>query len=138
VRVARPVRKAGRRNPAGESRPGRCGPTLTRKPLHARRWCEDYFTWYNHQHHHSGLGFYTPTQVFTGQYRAIAHVRQAALDAHYHQHPERFVHGPPKAALPPAQVFINPVEPEDADHPEAHLVNFPTLPAAREALQRYL
>ncbi len=34
---------------------------------HARRWCEDYFTWYNHQHHHSGLGFYTPTQVFTGQ-----------------------------------------------------------------------
>jgi putative transposase len=105
---------------------------------HARRWCEDYFTWYNHQHHHSGLGFYTPTQVFTGQYRAIARVRQAALDAHYHQHPERFVHGPPKAALPPAQVLINPVEAEDADRPEVHLVNFPTLPAAREALQRYL
>ncbi len=76
---------------------------------HARRWCADYFAWYNHQHHHSGLGFYTPTQVFTGQYRAIASIREAALDAHYQQHPERFVKGPPKVALPPAQVLINPV-----------------------------
>ena len=105
---------------------------------HARRWCEDYFAWYNHQHHHSALGFYTPTQVFTGQYREIASIRQAALDAQYQKHPERFVNGPPKAALPPAQVVINPIAAEDGSTPETQMVNFPTLPAAREALQRYL
>lgn len=37
-------------------------------------------------------------------------VRQAALDAQYLLHPERFPNGPPKAALPPAEVHINPLE----------------------------
>ncbi|MBV1877792.1 MAG: DDE-type integrase/transposase/recombinase [Pseudomonadales bacterium] len=27
---------------------------------HARNWCEDYFDWYNFEHHHSGLAGYTP------------------------------------------------------------------------------
>ena len=30
----------------------------------ARRWCEDYFQWYNVEHHHSGLAGFTPEQVF--------------------------------------------------------------------------
>lgn len=105
---------------------------------HARRWCQDYFAWYNVQHHHSGLGFYTPAQVFTGDYRAIANIRQATLDAQYRQPPERFVNGPPKTALPPTEVAINPVETEDGNSPELPLVNFPTLTAAREAIERYL
>ncbi len=37
-------------------------------------------------------------------------VRQAALDALYAQHPDRFPNGPPQAALPPAEVHINPLE----------------------------
>jgi putative transposase len=105
---------------------------------HARRWCEDYFAWYNHQHHHSGLGFYSPTQVFTGQWREIAKVRQATLDAQYQRHPERFVKGLPRAAVPPSAVFINPVELGEVGDSNTHLVNFPTLPAAREAMERYL
>jgi putative transposase len=36
--------------------------------LHARRWCEGYFGWYNFEHHHSGLAGFTPEQVFTGCY----------------------------------------------------------------------
>jgi hypothetical protein len=37
-------------------------------------------------------------------------VRQEALDAAYALHPGGFPHGPPKAALPPAEVNINPLE----------------------------
>jgi putative transposase len=37
-------------------------------------------------------------------------VRQNALDAQYELHPERFPNGSPKAALPPAEVHINPLE----------------------------
>jgi len=105
---------------------------------HARRWCDDYFAWYNHQHHHSGLAFYTPAQVFTGQHHEIATVRQTALDAQYCKHPERFVRGAPRVALPPAEVIINPVEPNTNTSADAPLVNFSTLPAAREAMKRYL
>ena len=37
-------------------------------------------------------------------------MRQGALDVAYALHPERFSSGPPKAALPPAEVNINPLE----------------------------
>ena len=36
--------------------------------------------------------------------------RQGALDAAYALHPERFPNGAPKAALPPAEVNINPLD----------------------------
>ena len=95
----------------------------------ARQWCAEYFDWYNFSHHHSGLAGYTPEQVFTGRYKSIADTRQQALDAQYRQHPERFVNGAPKAALPPTQVLINPIAEGDPDHGVA-VVNMPTLPAA--------
>jgi transposase-like protein len=68
----------------------------------------------------------------------LAVVIETALDTQYQHHPERFVHGPPRAALPPSEVFINPVEPGNNSAPETHLINFPTLPAAWEELKRYL
>ncbi|WFE68020.1 hypothetical protein P8S54_07245 [Thiomicrospira sp. R3] len=40
---------------------------------HAMRGCQDYITWYNHEHH----------QVFDSQVQIIAQVRQQALDAAY-------------------------------------------------------
>jgi putative transposase len=98
---------------------------------HARRWGNDYFDWYNFQHQHSGLAYFTPEQVFTGRVTAVAKTRQAALQAAYKAHPERFIHGAPKVALPPAEVWINPVQPDEA--PASIMVNFPTLPAARKA-----
>ena len=96
---------------------------------HARRWCEDYFRWYNFEHHHSGLAGFTPEQVFTGRYREVAEQKQRALDARYAQNPERFVRGRPIVALPPNSVAINPITPGD-DQPAADRVNFPTLTAA--------
>jgi len=98
---------------------------------HARTWFGDYVGWYNTEHHHSGLAGFTPEQVFTGRYRAIAADRQAALDAQYQAHPERFVHGPPQAAMPPEQVTINPAPPDDPNV-ASDAVNFPTLTAASE------
>ena len=89
----------------------------------------DRLHWYDHAHHHVGLNGYTPEQVFTGRYREVYAVRQAALDEHYRRHPERFVHGPPKAALPPATVAINPWTPDELQQAKAPAaVNFPTLP----------
>jgi putative transposase len=99
---------------------------------HARPWCEDYFQWYNHVHHHRGLAYFTPEQVFTGRDRRIALTRQAALDRQYQRHPERFVKGPPRTILPPEQMSINPVAPDEAGTPESRAVNFPTLTAAKE------
>ena len=96
-------------------------------PGHARRWCSAYFPWYNHDHHHSGLAGFTPEQLFTGRYLDVAAAKQAALDAAYAATPTRFVKGPPKVALPPAVVSINPLNPDDLTDGESLAVNFPTL-----------
>lgn len=78
--------------------------------LHARAWLQDFFGWHNDHHHHSGLALYTPAEVFFQRVSAVHSVRQDALDAAYALHPGRFPNGPPKAALPPAEVHINPLE----------------------------
>ena len=76
---------------------------------HAQYWCTDYFDWYNHQHCHSALAGFTPMQVFTGTFPTLAAQRQAALDRIYQKHPERFARGRSIVALPPKDVYINPV-----------------------------
>jgi putative transposase len=78
--------------------------------LHARGWLESFFGWHNDEHHHSGLALFTPADVFFGRFMAVHAARQDALDAAHARHPERFPNGPPKAALPPAKVHINPLE----------------------------
>jgi transposase InsO family protein len=78
--------------------------------LHARGRLEPFFGWHNDDHQHSGLALYTPAEVFFGRVPAVHAVRQKALDAAYALHPSRFPNGPPKAALPPAEVHINPLE----------------------------
>ena len=98
---------------------------------HARRWCEEYFAWYNFEHHHSGLLGFTPEQVFSGRYRVVAKQKQSALDARYEQNPERFVQGPPTLKMPPETVSINPVNVSlENENASTDNVNFPTLAAA--------
>jgi putative transposase len=104
-------------------------PERFRHAAHATGWCTDYFDWYNFEHHHSGLAGYTPEQVFTGRWRTVAELKQAALDVQYGRYPERFVAGPPKAPAPPPCVEINPVTPEELAAGASCSVNFPTLPA---------
>jgi putative transposase len=77
--------------------------------LHGRAWLQEFFAWHNDHHHHSGLALFTPADVFYGRVAEVAAVRQAALDAAYRAHPERFPNGAPRVPLPPAAVHINPI-----------------------------
>lgn len=94
---------------------------------HAEAWCRDYVQWYNHDHHHSALAGFTPVEVFTGDYHAIAEKRQIALDEAFNRNPSRFTRGAPKVAMPPSDVFINPVPDSDGLISQPSGVNFPTL-----------
>ena len=98
---------------------------------HAKRWCADYFDWYNRDHHHAGLAGFTPEQVFTGRHHQIADDKQAALDRAYQTTPQRFVRGRPRVSMPPATVTINPFTPADIDNGATQEVNFPTLSRAK-------
>ncbi|MGZ3689637.1 MAG: IS3 family transposase [Bdellovibrionota bacterium] len=74
----------------------------------ARRFCQEFFPWYNHQHHHSGLQLLTPATVHYRQAAQLISKRQAVLDAAYQTHPERFVRRPPLHPSLPDAVWINP------------------------------
>ena len=73
-----------------------------------RAFCHTFFRWYNHDHHHSGLGFLAPAVVHLGHAPAVRAHRQVVLAAAYVAHPERFVNGPPQPADLPTAVWINP------------------------------
>jgi len=78
---------------------------------HAHSWARAFFAWYNHEHHHTGLGLMTPTVVHYGQADEVRAQRQHVLDKAYTAHPERFVNGRPTAPKAPDQVWINPPQP---------------------------
>lgn len=73
----------------------------------ARAWARPFFHWYNHEHHHSGLGLLTPVTVHYGQAQAVIEQRRKVLLAAYAAHPERFVRGEPKPPSLPTEVWIN-------------------------------
>ena len=77
--------------------------------MHARAHGELYFDWFANSHHHSGVAFFTPADVFFGRVHEDATVRQKALDAAFQAHSERFPNGAPRVRLPPALVAINPL-----------------------------
>lgn len=74
----------------------------------ARGFCQEFFRWYNTQHHHGGIAFLTPEAVHYGQGRQILEARQQVLNAAYAQHAERFVRKPPQIPAVPTAVWINP------------------------------
>jgi putative transposase len=77
---------------------------------HARAWCDDFFRWYNADHHHDGLALFTPQDVFMGHVERIADSRQRALDAAFQRTPARFVAGRPTVRRPPERVMLNPLD----------------------------
>ena len=74
----------------------------------ARGWAQDFFAWYNYEHHHVGLGLLTPADVHYGRAQTVIQQRQQVLQAAYQKNPERFVNGPPKHQPLPDAVWINP------------------------------
>jgi putative transposase len=74
----------------------------------ARAHCQQFFTWYNTEHRHSGLGLHTPADVHHGQAAAVRGKRAAVLTAACAAHPERFVRQPPEPPKLPEHCWINP------------------------------
>ncbi len=78
----------------------------------ARTHCQTFFSWYNDQHCHSGIGHMTPHSVHYGHAGAMRGVRQATLDAAFLATPNRFKGIKPCLAPMPTAVWINPPTPE--------------------------
>ena len=79
----------------------------------SRAFCEQFFTWYNDQHCHSGIALLTPAMVHFGQAPTVLGQRQLVLSAAYLAHPERFVRKAPAVAPLPEKVWIN--KPDSSD-----------------------
>jgi putative transposase len=73
----------------------------------SRAFCQTFFSWYNDQHRHSGIGMMTPAMVHYGLAAAAFKNRQTTLDLAYRSHPERFVQRPPTPLPLPKEVWIN-------------------------------
>ena len=82
----------------------------------ARSWARPFFSWYNFQHHHTGLALMTPAQVHYGQAPLVQNARQQTLLNAYATHPERFVRGRPTPPVLPDAVWINKPTTHDASH----------------------
>jgi putative transposase len=82
---------------------------------HARACFRPLFHWYNHEHHHAGLGLLTPDVVHHGRAADVLAGRQRVLLDAWRRHPERFVRKlPTPAALPPAVGINLPLAPHAA------------------------
>jgi putative transposase len=73
----------------------------------ARAFCQDFFTWYNTEHKHSGIGLLTPEQVHYGMAQDILDQRAKVLTAAFNQHPNRFKGKMPKPLPMPEAAWIN-------------------------------
>ena len=73
----------------------------------SRGFCGEFFRWYNHEHHHSGLGYLTPYEVHFGLAEKRREKRAVVLSAAFERNPERFVRGLPQPPAVPTQVWIN-------------------------------
>ena len=74
----------------------------------ARSFCRQFFTWYNQEHHHLGIGYLTPADFHEGRAEQRLGIRRAVLKKAYAEHPERFVKKLPEPPLVSKAVWINP------------------------------
>jgi putative transposase len=75
---------------------------------HGRSFCGDFFPWYNTEHHHVGLGLFTPHDVHYGLAAAKREQRARVLVEAFAKNPERFPNGCPVPRPLPTAVWINP------------------------------
>ncbi len=73
----------------------------------AQAFLRPFFTWYNREHRHSGIGMLTPEDVHYGRAEAVRAKRAEVLTGAYAAHPERFVRKPPEPPALPTAVWIN-------------------------------
>ena len=73
----------------------------------ARAFCEQFFSYYNHGHRHSGIGLHTPASVHYGTAKEIRAKRATTLDGAYAANPARFRHRRPTPPKLPTAAWIN-------------------------------
>jgi transposase InsO family protein len=76
----------------------------------ARAFCDSFFTAYNHEHRHSGIGMHTPASVHYGTAEQVRQQRQATLNAAYAEHPHRFTRRPRPPQLPNVAYINQPTQ----------------------------
>jgi transposase InsO family protein len=76
----------------------------------ARTFCDGFFTAYNHEHRHSGIGLHTPASVHYGTAQQVHTLRQATLDRAHATHPHRFTRRPRPPQLPEIAWINQPVD----------------------------
>ena len=81
----------------------------------ARLHCQQFFSWYNNAHRHTGLGLHVPADVHYGRADEVQAERAGILNAAFAAHPERFVNRPPVPPQLPAASWINRPEPKEED-----------------------
>ena len=84
----------------------------------ARAHIKDFIDWYNLEHHHSGVGLFTPSDVHHGLAAQRHADRAIVLQAAHRAHPERFVRGVPVPLALPTEVWINKPAKLIAEKPE--------------------
>ena len=57
---------------------------------HARIWMADFVNWYNTEHRHSAIGYVTPAQRKSGEYKEIFERRNITMEYARLSHPERW------------------------------------------------
>lgn len=72
----------------------------------ARTYLSKYVPWYNHEHKHSGIALFSPSQVHDGSWREAWQQRETALQRYFEAHPERF-RARPRTPTPAGTVGIN-------------------------------
>lgn len=73
----------------------------------ARAFCQEFFTYYNHDHRHSGLALHTPASVHHGTAGEVRAQRAATLQAAYEANPDRFRRRRPTPPPLPTAAWIN-------------------------------
>ncbi len=73
----------------------------------ARVFCEQFFSYYNHEHRHSGIGLHTPASVHYGTATEIRAQRAVTLDTAYAANPARFLRRRPSPPKLPTVAWIN-------------------------------
>jgi putative transposase len=87
----------------------------------ARAFCQNFFTWYNTDHYHSGVGWHHPIDVHYRRAETVRAARADVLSDAYTRNPERFVRKHPEPPTLPAAAWIN--RPSDPDEKEQRPVD---------------
>ncbi len=99
-------------------------PSAFENIIEARRWCETFVNWYNHQHLHSGLKFITPWQRHEGIGGAIMQQRHAVYEKARKNNPLRWSRHTRNWDLP-KMVSLNPNKKQKAVGEKEALIDLP-------------